>query len=101
MVITLFCLMMANARAPFAVLLVWLAEPARSVAPHLDGAHFSSRGLSETGPFSVWVPAGPANASTAAITTALAMTGRFMDISLRKWGEASRGNVRGVSRGVP
>jgi hypothetical protein len=45
--------MVASARAMFAELLVWLAEPARSCAPHLDGAHFSSRGLSETGHFNV------------------------------------------------
>src|SRR5215470_8485396 len=85
MVITLFCLIRASARATFAGLFVWLAEPARSLAPHFDGAHFSSSGLSDTGPFRVWVPAGPANASTAAITIALAMTLRLMDISSVGW----------------
>src|SRR5438093_7695352 len=53
----------------FAELLVWFADPARSLAPHLDGAHFSSSGLSETGPFSVWAPELPEKIESSAIST--------------------------------
>src|SRR5437773_1568787 len=69
MVIDLFCLIVASARAMFAELLVWFADPARSLAPHLDGAHFSSSGLSETGPFSVWASELPAKITSSAIST--------------------------------
>src|SRR5262245_36469245 len=84
MVIALFCLMVASARATLAGLLVWLAEPARSVAPHLDGAHFSFRGLSETGPLSVWAIAPPPNArSITARITRPTMACR-MDVASRR-----------------
>src|SRR5262249_13756327 len=56
--------MVASARMMFAEFFVWLAEPARSLAPHLDGAHFSSMGLSDTGPFKVCATAKPVSAAT-------------------------------------
>src|SRR6267143_2668846 len=81
MVIALFCLMVASARAMCAELFVWLAEPARSLAPHLDGAHFSSKGLSETGPFNVCATASAANASRSTVRTALPMMECLIEIS--------------------
>src|SRR2546428_4240014 len=73
--------MVASARAMFAAFFVWLAEPARSFAPHLDGAHFSSRGLSETGPFNVCATARAANASRSTVRTALPMIECLIEIS--------------------
>src|SRR5215470_10292281 len=81
MVMALFCFTVARARAMFAELLVWFAEPARSCAPHFDGAHFSSMGLSDTGPFKVWAEAATAKDSRIAERTAERMTECLMDIS--------------------
>src|SRR5215475_3105922 len=81
MVMALFCFTVARARAMFAELLVWFAEPARSCAPHFDGAHFSSMGLSDTGPFKVWAEAAAATASRIAARTAERTTQCLMDIS--------------------
>src|SRR5215813_10355216 len=81
MVMALFCFTVARARAMFAELLVWFAEPARSCAPHFDGAHFSSMGLSDTGPFKVWAEAATAKESRIAARTAERMTECLMDIS--------------------
>src|SRR5262249_13264140 len=88
--------MVASARAMFAELLVWLADPARSVAPHFEGAHFSSRGLSETGPFSVCATANPAKLSRIAISPAMRMMECLIDIS-SLWmvgGQAARSRCR-------
>src|SRR5215471_18974997 len=81
MVMALFCFTVARARAMFAELLVWFAEPARSCAPHFDGAHFSSMGLSDTGPFKVCAEAAAAKDSRIAARTAEWMTECLMDIS--------------------
>src|SRR5215831_4537028 len=81
MVMDLFCFTVARARAMFAELLVWFAEPARSCAPHFDGAHFSSRGLSDTGPFNVWGEAMTGKASRIATRTAERTMQYLMDIS--------------------
>src|SRR5215470_11965298 len=81
MVMALFCFTVARARAMFAELLVWFAEPARSCAPHFDGAHFSSMGLSDTGPFKVWAEAATAKERRIAARTAERMTECLMDIS--------------------
>src|SRR5215813_12086663 len=81
MVIALFCLIVARARAMFAEFAVWFADPARSVAPHLDGAHFSVRGLSDTGPPSVWARANPATVSGITASTAFRTMECLIDIS--------------------
>src|SRR5262245_37109547 len=87
-VIDLFCLMVASARMMFAESFVWLAEPARSFAPHLDGAYFSSIGLSDTGPFSVCATAKPASAATATSnTTRTTLTTRACLIGRLLWVE--------------
>src|SRR2546425_5663827 len=85
--------MVASARAMFAEFFVWLAEPARSFAPQLDGAHFSSKGLSETGPFNVCATASAANASSSTVRTALPMIECLMQISSARTVERP-GNVR-------
>src|SRR5215470_5578358 len=85
MVMALFCFTVARARAMFAELLVWFAEPARSCAPHFDGAHFSSMGLSDTGPFKVWAEALVAKDSRIAARTAERTMECLMDIS-SSWG---------------
>src|SRR5215510_9996553 len=81
MVMALFCLIVARAFTMFAELLVWFAEPARSCAPHFDGAHFSSMGLSDTDPFRVWAEAVAAKESRIAARTAEPTTECLMDIS--------------------
>src|SRR5215469_721239 len=81
MVMALFCFTVARARAMFAELLVWFAEPARSCAPHFDGAHFSSIGLSDTGPFKVWAEAAAAKDNRIAARTVERTTECLMDIS--------------------
>src|SRR5262249_50225691 len=81
MVMALFCLTVARARAMLAELFVWFAEPARSCAPHFDGAHFSSMGLSDTGPFNVWAKAVVAKASRIAVRTAKRRMQCLMEMS--------------------
>src|SRR5512134_1083181 len=49
----------------FAEFLVWLALPALSSAPHLDGHHFSVNGASFTGPLRAWATTRPANPASA------------------------------------
>src|SRR5437667_10633693 len=85
--------MVASARAMFAAFFVWLAEPARSFAPHLDGAHCSSRGLSETGPFNVCATARAANASRSTVRTALPIIECLIEISSARTVEGP-GDVR-------
>jgi len=47
----------------------------------LDGAHFSVRGLSYTGPFRVWAKAGWENASSMTVTIAPRMIECLIDVS--------------------
>src|SRR5262249_29233379 len=111
MVMALFCFTVARARAMFAELLVWFAEPARSCAPHFDGAHFSSMGLSDTGPFKVWAEAAAAKDSRIAARTAERTMECLMDISfpagvsgreiscrVHEGGPRNRGTSRTASR---
>src|SRR5215472_15227171 len=111
MVMALFCFTVARARAMLAELLVWFAEPARSCAPHFDGAHFSSMGLSDTGPFKVWAETVATKASRIAATTAEWTMECLMDISFYagvsgreiSWGSRRRsreGGLRGHLRAL-
>src|SRR5262249_60924521 len=100
MVMALFCLIVARAFTIFAELLVWFAEPARSCAPHFDGAHFSSMGLSDTDPFRVWAEAVAAKESRIAARTAEPTTECLMDISYSA--EVSGGgHERGLADAAP
>jgi hypothetical protein len=47
----------------------------------LDGAHFSARGLSDTGPFRVWAKTGWANARSMTVTIAPRMIEYRIDVS--------------------
>src|SRR5215467_12253947 len=94
MVMALFCFTVARARAMFAELLVWFAEPARSCAPHFDGAHFSSMRLSDTGPFNVWAEAVVAKARRIAARTAERTMQCLMYISSFAGCEARRYRAR-------
>src|SRR5215475_6773310 len=73
----LYCLTVASARLMLFEFLVWLALPALSSAPHLDGHHFSVNGASLTGPLSACARTTPAHPASATPT----MPDSFMGLS--------------------
>src|SRR5215813_11086611 len=96
----LYCLTVASARLMLFEFLVWLALPALSSTPHLDGHHFSVNGASLTGPLSACARTTPAHPASATPT----MPDSFIGLSpsgLRSLRRRTAARMEGAMRCAP
>src|SRR5262245_29513027 len=77
------CLTVPSARLMFSEFLEWLAEPARSSLPHFEGAQFSVKGFSATGPGKNWADAEPPKAIRIELARMEHLIAKFLPMWLR------------------